>query len=125
MTGQGETQPTLRRCSELHPARPNHVPRYTSRIATSATAPATRAAETARRALAAGEVVTTYLDAADQEQVATVQHEGGVLALPPGPSRVYTSVKLDGVEQLDPGDLSAWTIEWAGVGTYLVRTGGA
>ena len=105
MTGQGETQPTLRRCSELHPARPNHVPRYTSRIATSATAPATRAAETARRALAAGEVVTTYLDAADQEQVATV--------------------KLDGVEQLDPGDLSAWTIEWAGVGTYLVRTGGA
>ena len=83
-----------------------------------------RAADIVSRDLAAGEVVLQWLDAQGAAQSSTVQHTGGTFTLPAGPRRAYTSVKLDGAEQLDLDDLSAWTIERASEGTYTVQIGG-
>ena len=83
-----------------------------------------RAADVVSRDLAAGEVVLSWIDALGAAQSSTVQHPGGTFTLPAGPRRAYTSVTLDGVEQLDLDDPSAWTVERASEGTYVNRIGG-
>ena len=84
-------------------------------------ATAARAADVASMALAAGEVELTWLDATDTFRSATVQHGGGTFALPAPEPRVYTSVTLDGAEQLEPDDLSSVELARATAGTYIVR----